>query len=84
MFFSFLLTGNASKNLDKKLVLSDYQLVEFFDLIKQARGKYKKSELYIFRSGSFGENKNKNSFYCPAIKNSIVITPDNKIYPCIF
>lgn len=81
-FTNFLCTGNG-ENLEKTLILNDFQLKEFFNLLKQARKQYNKNELYISRSGNFGKQKGKK-FYCPAYSESVVITPDNFVYPCIF
>jgi len=84
-FTNFLYQGNA-KYLDKALVLNSEQLTEFFRLLLEERKKYKKEELLIERCGTFGKNflTDKDNFYCDCITDSIVLTPDNNIYPCVF
>ena len=43
-----------------------------------------KEELNIQRCGTFGPNIHKNNFQCLAGQNMIVLTPDRKLYNCVF
>lgn len=83
-FTNFISQGNA-KNLDSNLILNDLQRNEFFTLIEEMRKIYPKEILEIQRCGSFGNNINSNKpFKCDAGTGSVVITPDFKVYPCLF
>lgn len=71
--------------MDSNLILSQDQLNEFFDILKEERNKYDKNILEIRRCGSFGNDlRNKTNFKCDAGTNNIAVTPDFKVYPCIF
>ena len=52
----------------------------------KCRKQYDKRELLIERDAGFGKNflSNHDNFYCPAINNQVILTPDNNLYPCIF
>lgn len=83
-FTNFLSQGRA-KNMDSHLILNDEQIADFFKILKQERNKYDKNTLEIRRCGSFGnDNKNKTHFKCDAGTSNVCITPDLKVYPCIF
>lgn len=83
-FTNFMRQGNG-KNLDDYLVLSDDQREEFFHILQKEREKYDRDVLRIERCGSFGNSSTLNTnFECTGGVKSIVITPDYKIYPCIF
>lgn len=84
-FTNFMKQGNG-KNLDNKNILSDSQINNFFKLLLEERDKYKIEELIIERCGTFGKNtlSSHDNFYCDCITDSIVLTPDNNIYPCVF
>jgi len=83
-FTNFISQGNA-KNLDSNLILNDFQRYEFFKIIDAMREKYPKEVLEIQRCGSFGNNiESKKIFNCDAGKGTVVITPDFKVYPCLF
>jgi len=83
-FTNFLRQGNAN-NLDEKLVLSDEERYEFFNIIDEMRDKYPLDKLIIKRCGSFGNNPyGKKNLVCPAGTDLAVITPDLQVYPCIF
>lgn len=81
-FTNYLYVGAATK-LKKSNVLTDGQLNIFFEQLEKVRSKYNKEDFLIRRCGSFGNSKNR-IFKCPAITDSVVITPDLKVYPCIF
>lgn len=84
-FTNYICQGNA-QNLDESNILNDEQLKSVFEQIKNVREKFDKSEFVIDRCGTFGPNisGNKDNFYCDCITDSIVITPDNNVYPCVF
>lgn len=83
-FTNFMLQGHAV-DLDRDLVLSDEQRYKFFEEIELARSIYPKEVLEIQRCGSFGRNPNaKKEFFCGGGRESIVLTPDLKAYPCLF
>ena len=48
------------------------------------RERTTKNKLVIERCGSFGPNINKNNFKCLAWNNMAVITPNKKVYSCVF
>ncbi len=84
-FTNFILQGNAT-NMDAMNVLTDNEKYEFFRQLDMARNLYDKNNLIIERCGTFGVDlyNKKNNFRCDAINNTVVLTPDNNIYPCIF
>ncbi len=84
-FTNFIKQGNAN-NMPEDNVLSDSQIAEFFQLLLKERENYDKDDLLIERCGTFGKNYSSNNdhFYCDCISDSIVITPDNSVYPCVF
>ena len=43
-----------------------------------------KKDLNIQRCGTFGPNIHKNNFYCLAGQDMIILTPDRKLYNCVF
>ena len=62
-------------------------LEEFFSILNSMRKKYPEDILRIRRCGSFGNDDNprrKSNFNCPACTDTVVMTPDYNIYPCIF
>lgn len=84
-FTNFIQQGNG-KNLNDTNILSEEQINEFFKLLTVERKKYSKDELIIERCGTFGKNtfSSHDNFCCDCITDSVVLTPDNNIYPCIF
>lgn len=83
-FTNFMRQGNG-KNLNDHLILSNEEREEFFSILKMVREKYDIEKLRIERCGSFGKSQTlPSNFECPSGLKSIVITPDYKIYPCIF
>lgn len=84
-FTNFVKQGSA-KSLDDRNILNDNQIKEFFALLMVERNKYKMEDLIIERCGTFGKNvlSNHDNFYCDCITDSVVITPDNNVYPCVF
>ena len=83
-FTNFINQGKA-KNMEQNLFLDkeDYDL--FFKLLHKVRDKYDKNELEILRCGSFGKDTyGKSNFICDAGTNVVCITPDKKVYPCLF
>lgn len=84
-FTNYLMQGNA-KNLDEHLVLTEDQKEYFFKKIRYVREKYDIDDLLIERCGTFGKDtqNNKCNFYCDSCVNSVVIAPNNNVYPCVF
>lgn len=75
----------------RRYQLTNCQKNIFFDLIKKARKKYKKEELYVEMHGNFNPSMSSKSIetkkfglFCPAGKGFIEIDTDNNIYPCPF
>ena len=85
VFTNFINQGNAI-NMSNHNILTEEQKNIFFEQLRQVRHTIPKEVLKIERSGNFGRDKlNDNChFKCIAGSQSIVITPDNNIYPCIF
>lgn len=84
-FTNYMQMGKAL-NLDRANILSDEQIIDFFRQLEDARKIYTKEQLLIRRCGSFGKNCyncNKH-FHCTAVDESVVITPEMKVYPCFF
>lgn len=84
-FTNYMLMG-AAEALSPNNVLRENDLKRFFEILEQERRKYPKELLRIRRCGTFGNDCNgrKCNFNCPAGKNTVVMTPDFNIYPCIF
>lgn len=83
-FTNFLSQGNAIE-MSNGNILSTDEIQEVLYLIKKEREKYSISDLIIERCGTFGANPNeKDNFNCNCITNSVVLAPDNNIYPCVF
>lgn len=81
-FTNLVNQGNATELKNKTLNKNEIDFV--LKTIDEERKKYTKEELTIKRCGSFGPNKNKNNFECLACKNMAIITPELKVYRCIF
>jgi MoaA/NifB/PqqE/SkfB family radical SAM enzyme len=84
-FTNYLMQGKAI-NLSRSNVLSDEEKAEFFRQLKLVREKYDILKLLIERCGTFGidPTRETQNFVCHAGTNSVVITPDNNVYPCVF
>lgn len=82
-FTNFINQGNAI-NLNQNYALNEEKIQEFLLEINKIREKYSKSELIIERCGTFGKSKIKDNFCCNCIKDLVVLTPDNNVYPCVF
>ena len=85
-FTNFLLQGAAKDNNLNSIVLNQMEINSVLEKIEECRSIYDPSELYIKRCGSFGSYNNslKNNFHCPSITDSVVITPNMSVYPCVF
>ena len=83
-FTNFINQGKA-QDMEEELFLKENDYYEFFKLLHQTRDKYDINDLKISRCGSFGEDTyGKSNFVCDAGVDFIFITPDMKVYPCIF
>lgn len=84
-FTNYMLMG-AAEALSPNNVLQENDLKRFFEILEQERRKYPEELLRIRRCGTFGNDCNgrKCNFNCPAGKDTVVMTPDFNIYPCIF
>ena len=82
MFTNYLCQG---KKCYPEKVLSKEQVQWVLDKIHYLRTQYSKEQLTIKRSGCFGRDVKRNGkFDCSAGIDDFVITPDMKVYPCIF
>lgn len=81
---NYLCRGNA--HLRSELSLSTSEIIEFIELLHKVRSHFPKDELYIERSGTFDSHDylTKSTFECYAAHKEVAITPDKRIYPCIF
>ena len=82
-FTNMVHQGNAV-NLDMNDILNQEEIDYVLKTIDEEREKYDKDKFTIKRCGTFGPNKNKDNFECLACKNMAIITPDLKVYRCIF
>lgn len=83
-FTNYIFQGNAQKNSKNKVLTQD-QINYVLEEIENARLKYDVNDLRIERCGTFGKNETKpNSFECLACNDMAVITPDLKVYQCVF
>lgn len=84
-FTNYMDTGlkNVIKNT---LVLNDCQKREFFRQLSLARAKYDKNVLNITRCGTFEKDNYtfKDNFFCGIGEYGLAISPEKKVYPCIF
>ena len=80
-FINLVKEGRAEDFGD--VFLNTQDIEEFFTLLETTRNQYDKNDFFITRNGAFGDDeKRKNNFMCSAGKDSIIITSDNKVYPC--
>ncbi len=79
----YMYQGQAKSKMDGKLRLTNRQRANFLKNLDEVRKKYKKDELYVYRSGNFGSCKTKK-VGCDAGRGMVAMTPDFKIYPCNF
>ena len=82
-FTNYIYQGNAQDREFSK-VLNFEQIQFVLNRIEDLRKMYDPNELYIQRCGTFGPNVKKKKFECLAGKNMAVITPDMKVYKCVF
>lgn len=82
-FTNYIYQGNAQDREFSK-VLNFEQIQFVLNRIEDLRKMYNQNELYIQRCGTFGSNIKKKKFECLAGKNMAVITPDMKVYKCVF
>ena len=84
-FTNYIAQGNGLNSFEDNLLLES-QKEEFFIQLLNERERYDKDILLVERCGTFGKNRfnEKDNFKCHCISNSVVITPDNNVYPCVF
>ena len=84
-FTNYINQGRANQTIYDD-TLTDDQKKYFFEQIEKERDRYNIDDLLIERCGTFGKNthSNKDNFKCIAASDSVVLTPDNSIYPCVF
>lgn len=81
-FTNFIRQGNAIE-MDNSVIMTDEQISEFLNDLSHERNLVPIDVFKITRCGTFG-NMNSKNFCCYAGTDNVVITPDNKVYPCIF
>ena len=75
------------KNFDLyNYLLNEEEKKEFFEQLSKVREEYDKDTLLIERCGTFGKNLcvAKSNFKCICGINQVVLTPNNRLYPCIY
>lgn len=82
-FTNFINQGHAADNYDSVFLNKD-QIHETLFKIDELRNKIDKKDFVIKRCGTFGANIRKSNFECLAGNNMAVITPDRKVYDCVF
>lgn len=82
-FTNYMQMG-AALNLERENILLDEEISTFFKLLAEVRTIYPKEKLLIRRCGSFGDDCSNCKFNCTAGKDSVVVTPDLRVYPCFF
>lgn len=83
-FTNFISEGNAQNNYGQDTFLSQEQINYVLNEIEKIKKIIPMKELKIERCGTFGPNCNKVNFECLAGTNMVVITPDKKVYDCVF
>ena len=83
-FTNFIIQGNAKKYGFDKVALNEDEILEALNEINRMRKKYDKSVLEVSRCGSFGNSIQSKHYCCDAGIDYLTITPDLKLYPCIF
>ena len=81
LFKNFIQQSNA-RELDD-LILTAEDRKRYFEIITSLRAKYPIETLRISSSGSFGACGTAN-MCCTSMRDSVVLTPDLKIYPCTY
>lgn len=81
-FTNFIKQGNAV-DMDNSVIMTNEQIDEFLKNVSYQRRQNPIDVFKITRCGTFGKAGSKN-FCCYAGTDNVVITPDNKVYPCIF
>lgn len=83
-FTNFINQWSAHNNYESKKFLDQNKINYVLNQIEIIRKKTPKEKLEIERCGSFGPCFYKNNFECLAGNNMVVITPDKKVYSCVF
>ena len=83
--FTNLFNEGRATNIGDDLVLDDSQINQFFDQFYRCKIKYG-DKILVRRSGTFSRDfrKEKSSYYCPCIENTVAIAPNGNVYPCPF
>ena len=85
-FTNFIDQGCAKDNYEDSVFLNREQINWVLDEVERQRAKYDPEELYIERCGTFGPKQDEpgRRFGCLDVNNMAVVTPDKKVYGCIF
>ena len=83
-FTNFIYQGHAAQNFEETKLLNQNQINEVLEKLELLRSKISKEKLEIERCGTFGPFYKKNNFRCLAGNDMVVITPDRKVYDCVF
>lgn len=85
-FTNFIDQGCAQDNFQDSVFLNREQINYVLNEIERQRSIYDKDELYIERCGTFGpkQDEPERKFGCLDVNNMAVVTPDRKVYGCIF
>ena len=80
-FTNFIAQDRYSRP-EHNVILSEDDRKRYYEIITEQRAKYPEEVLNILSSGTFGVCGSPH-MYCTAMRESVVFTPDYKIYPCI-
>ena len=83
-FTNFISEGSAKSNFANQEFLTQDQINEVLFKIDELRNITLKEDLVIQRCGTFGPNIHKNNFNCLAGRDMVVLTPEGKLYDCVF
>ena len=81
---NFIIQGNAIKNNFYDIALNDDEILQVLKKVNELRAIFPKEKLFIDRCGSFGNSIKSKNYLCDAGIDDVTITPDLKLYPCLF